>query len=138
MFQPRTFKGFAGASETHIEGLMFAIRHAPDHLIDPIDIWWSGKRWLVIDGHHRLLHRVPLFWRLHRAHHTDVELDVTTGVRFHPLEALFSLGIKFVAVMLLGAPGAATVTFEILLSITAIFSHANTAVPHGSSAYSAG
>jgi hypothetical protein len=54
VFQPRTFKGFAGASEAHIEGLMYAIRHAPDHLINPIDIWWSGKRWLVIYGHHRL------------------------------------------------------------------------------------
>lgn len=84
---------------------------------------------LVIYWQHRLFHRLPLFWRLHRVHHTDLDIDVTTGNRFHPLEIIISLGIKLVAVLLLGAPSAAVVSFEILLNACSMFNHANLGIP---------
>jgi sterol desaturase/sphingolipid hydroxylase (fatty acid hydroxylase superfamily) len=80
---------------------------------------------LVVYSQHRLFHRVPLFWRFHRMHHTDLDLDVTSGARFHPLEILLSLLIKMAAVALLGAPAWSVVLFEIILNGTAMFNHAN-------------
>jgi sterol desaturase/sphingolipid hydroxylase (fatty acid hydroxylase superfamily) len=84
---------------------------------------------LVIYLQHLVFHRVPWLWRLHRTHHADVELDVTTGVRFHPLEILLSLGIKVAAVLALGAPPVAVVLFEVLLNATSMFNHSNVALP---------
>ena len=84
---------------------------------------------LVIYLQHRLLHAVPLLWRLHRVHHADLEFDVTTGVRFHPVEILLSMLIKIVAVMALGAPAVAVLVFEVLLNATTMFNHANIALP---------
>lgn len=55
VFQPRMFRGTIGLSEAHIEVMMHAIRHAPGNLIDPVEVWWTGKRWVIVDGHHRLL-----------------------------------------------------------------------------------
>lgn len=78
---------------------------------------------------HWLTHRVPLLWRLHRVHHTDPELDVTTALRFHPLEIGLSLLWKALVVVLLGLTPAAVVLFELLLSISAIFTHANLHLP---------
>ena len=80
---------------------------------------------LVIYFQHVLMHAVPLLWRLHRVHHTDVDFDVTTGVRFHPLEILLSMIIKISAVLLIGASPAAVVAFEVLLNATSMFNHSN-------------
>ncbi len=83
----------------------------------------------VIYLQHRLFHAIPWFWRLHRMHHTDVEFDVTTGIRFHPIEIILSLLIKIVLVLLLGAPAIAVLVFEILLSSAALFNHSNIQIP---------
>ena len=79
----------------------------------------------VIYWQHRLFHSIPLFWRLHRMHHSDLEFDATTGVRFHPAEILLSMLIKMAAVLALGAPAVAVIVFEIALNATSMFSHAN-------------
>jgi sterol desaturase/sphingolipid hydroxylase (fatty acid hydroxylase superfamily) len=83
----------------------------------------------VIYLQHVLFHHVPILWRLHRMHHTDLDIDVTTGNRFHPLEILVSLGIKLSAVALLGAPVLAVVIFEVVLNATAQFNHGNIRIP---------
>lgn len=78
---------------------------------------------------HRLLHAIPLLWPLHRVHHSDVAIDVTTGVRFHPLEIVLSMLIKLGLVVALGAHPAAVVIFELLLSAASLFTHADFAFP---------
>ncbi len=78
---------------------------------------------------HRLLHRIPLLWRLHRVHHSDIALDVTTGVRFHPFEIGLSMAIKLGLVAALGPHPAAVVIFEALLSAASLFTHADFAFP---------
>jgi sterol desaturase/sphingolipid hydroxylase (fatty acid hydroxylase superfamily) len=78
---------------------------------------------------HVLFHAVPALWRLHMVHHADLDFDVTTGVRFHTLEILLSMGIKMAAVALLGAPALAVLTFEVLLNATSMFSHGNVRLP---------
>ncbi|MSQ95026.1 MAG: sterol desaturase family protein [Gemmataceae bacterium] len=83
----------------------------------------------VIWLQHVIFHAVPLLWRLHQVHHADLDFDASTGVRFHPLEMLISLGVKVVAVSALGVPAVAVVIFEILLSTTAMFNHANVRLP---------
>ena len=80
---------------------------------------------LAIYLQHRLFHRVALLWRLHRMHHSDLDYDVTTGARFHPLEILLSQLIKMGVVLLLGAPAGAVVAFEVILNGTAMFNHGN-------------
>jgi sterol desaturase/sphingolipid hydroxylase (fatty acid hydroxylase superfamily) len=84
---------------------------------------------LVIYFQHVMFHAVPTLWRLHRVHHADVDFDVTTGVRFHPIEILFSTGLKCASVAAFGAPAAAVLIFELLLNATAMFNHANASVP---------
>jgi len=84
---------------------------------------------LAIYLQHRIFHAVPWLWRLHRMHHADLELDVTSGLRFHPLEILLSMAIKVAIVMLLGAPAVAVILFEILLNATAMFNHGNVRLP---------
>jgi sterol desaturase/sphingolipid hydroxylase (fatty acid hydroxylase superfamily) len=86
---------------------------------------------LVIYAQHRLMHRVPFLWRLHRMHHTDLALDVSSGVRFHPAEILFSMGIKMGAVVLLGAAPEVVLVFEIVLSSFSLLTHANIGLPAG-------
>ena len=78
---------------------------------------------------HRLLHLVPPLWRLHRVHHSDIAFDVTTGVRFHPFEIALSMAIKLALVVALGPHPAAVVIFELLLSATSLFTHADFAFP---------
>jgi sterol desaturase/sphingolipid hydroxylase (fatty acid hydroxylase superfamily) len=80
---------------------------------------------------HRLFHAMPPFWRLHRVHHTDLDVDVTTGVRFHPVELLLSVASKAGAVVVVGAPAVGVVVFEILLNAGSLFSHANLRLPSG-------
>ncbi len=84
---------------------------------------------LVIYSQHVVFHHVPVLWRLHRMHHADLDIDVTTGVRFHPLEILLSLAIKMAAVAVLGVPAVAVLMFEVLLNATSMFNHSNVALP---------
>jgi sterol desaturase/sphingolipid hydroxylase (fatty acid hydroxylase superfamily) len=84
---------------------------------------------LIIYLQHRAFHRIPLFWRFHRMHHTDLDLDVSSGNRFHLVEILFSLVIKMGAVAVSGAPVIAVVIFEILLNATSLFNHGNLRIP---------
>ncbi|CBV43192.1 sterol desaturase family protein [Halomonas elongata] len=84
---------------------------------------------MAIYFQHRLFHAVPWFWRLHRMHHADLEFDVTTGLRFHPLEILLSMVIKLAAVTALGAPVLAVLIFEVVLNATSMFNHGNVRLP---------
>jgi sterol desaturase/sphingolipid hydroxylase (fatty acid hydroxylase superfamily) len=84
---------------------------------------------LAIYLQHALFHAVPALWRLHRMHHADLDIDVTTGVRFHPVEILLSLLIKFAVIALLGAPALAVLIFEVLLNATSMFNHSNVRMP---------
>lgn len=79
---------------------------------------------------HRMMHAVPILWRLHRVHHADLDFDVTTGVRFHPLEMVLSLLIKFAAIVVLGPPVVAVVIFEVLLNAASMFNHSNIRLSH--------
>jgi sterol desaturase/sphingolipid hydroxylase (fatty acid hydroxylase superfamily) len=80
---------------------------------------------------HVLFHAVPALWRLHRMHHADLEFDVTTGLRFHPIEILLSMIIKLAVVAALGAPAVAVLIFEVLLNATSMFNHSNVRIPLG-------
>jgi sterol desaturase/sphingolipid hydroxylase (fatty acid hydroxylase superfamily) len=84
---------------------------------------------LVIYFQHVLLHAVPTLWRLHRVHHADLDYDVTTGSRFHPLEIVLSMLIKFCAILLLGVPAVGVIVFEVVLNAMAIFNHGNVGLP---------
>jgi len=79
----------------------------------------------VIWLQHVMVHAVPALWRLHRVHHADLDYDVTTGARFHPLEIILSMLIKFATIVVLGPPVVAVVIFEVLLNATAMFNHGN-------------
>jgi sterol desaturase/sphingolipid hydroxylase (fatty acid hydroxylase superfamily) len=112
-------------AQTHQLGVLYALalpewlRFALALLLLDCTIYWQ----------HRLLHAVPWLWRLHRVHHSDLALDATSGVRFHPLEVLLSTAIKIVTVLLLGAPPLAVLIFVIALNGFALFTHANLALP---------
>lgn len=84
---------------------------------------------LAIYLQHVVFHAVPILWRLHRMHHADLEFDVTTGIRFHPIEILLSMGIKLAVIASLGAPAAGVFLFEVLLNATSLFNHANVRLP---------
>ena len=86
---------------------------------------------LVIYAQHLLFHRISFLWRLHRMHHTDLDLDLTSALRFHPLEIVFSLVIKLALVALLGPPALAVLIFEVLLNGMAMFNHGNFRIPAG-------
>jgi sterol desaturase/sphingolipid hydroxylase (fatty acid hydroxylase superfamily) len=84
---------------------------------------------LAVYLQHVLFHAVPALWRLHRMHHADLDFDVTTGNRFHPIEILLSMAWKLAIVVALGAPAAAVLGFEVLLNATAMFNHGNVRMP---------
>lgn len=84
---------------------------------------------LTIYLQHVVFHHIPWLWRLHRMHHADLDIDVTTGVRFHPVEIVLSILIKIVAVVVLGVPALGVVIFEALLNATSLFNHGNVALP---------
>ena len=84
---------------------------------------------LAIYAQHFVFHHVPVLWRLHRMHHADLDIDVTTGVRFHPIEILLSMAIKIAIVVAVGIPALAVLIFEIALNATSMFNHANVAMP---------
>lgn len=83
----------------------------------------------IIYLQHVLFHHTPILWRLHRMHHTDLDLDLTTGNRFHPLEVILSMLIKMAAVVILGAPAGAVLAFEVVLNACAMFNHSNIKLP---------
>jgi sterol desaturase/sphingolipid hydroxylase (fatty acid hydroxylase superfamily) len=84
---------------------------------------------LVIYLQHVVFHRVPWLWRLHRMHHADLDIDVSTGLRFHPFEILISLAIKITTVIAFGIPPVAVIVFEVVLNATSQFNHANVRMP---------
>lgn len=83
----------------------------------------------IIYLQHVLVHAVPVLWRLHRVHHADLDYDVTTGARFHPIEIILSLLIKFATIIVLGAPAVAVIVFEVILNGMAMFNHGNVGLP---------
>ena len=100
----------------------------------PLPLWLSlAISLLVMDFviylQHILMHAVPILWRLHRVHHADLDYDVTTGARFHPIEIILSMLIKFVTIVALGPTIVALVIFEIVLNAMATFNHANVRLP---------
>lgn len=103
---------------------------------------WSVPAWIAIPLaiilldlaiylQHVMFHAVPALWRLHRMHHADLEFDVTTGLRFHPVEILLSMVIKLAVVAALGPPAVAVLLFEIILNASSMFNHANINLPVG-------
>jgi sterol desaturase/sphingolipid hydroxylase (fatty acid hydroxylase superfamily) len=84
---------------------------------------------LAIYLQHWTFHHVPVLWRLHRMHHADLDVDVITGARFHPVEILLSLAIKFVVIVILGVSALGVLLFEILLNATSMFNHSNVRMP---------
>jgi sterol desaturase/sphingolipid hydroxylase (fatty acid hydroxylase superfamily) len=88
---------------------------------------------LILDfaiwAQHWAFHHVPMLWRLHRMHHADLDVDVTTGVRFHPIEILISLAIKIAVVIAFGIPPLAVFVFEVVLNATSMFNHSNVRMP---------
>ena len=102
--------------------------------------WLNAPLWLAILAslvlldlaiyiQHVVFHKVPLLWRLHGMHHTDLDFDVTTALRFHPLEIVLSMLIKWATVVLLGTPPVAVMLFEVILNATAMFNHGNIRLP---------
>jgi sterol desaturase/sphingolipid hydroxylase (fatty acid hydroxylase superfamily) len=115
------------AGEAHGWGLLNAMG-TPAWLAMPVAVALLD---LAIYFQHVMFHAVPTLWRLHRVHHADLDFDVTTGTRFHPIEILISTGVKCAAVAAIGAPALAVLVFEVLLNATAMFNHANARIPVG-------
>ena len=97
-------------------------------------IWVTGiLGFLVLDcaiyWQHRLFHRVPILWRIHRMHHADTDFDTTTGLRFHPIEIVLSMLIKIAVVAVFGISALTVLVFEIVLNATSLFNHGNVALP---------
>jgi sterol desaturase/sphingolipid hydroxylase (fatty acid hydroxylase superfamily) len=122
---PTAAVGVALLAEAHGWGLLHAL-NAPAWLSIISSVILLD---LAIYLQHVLFHAVPVLWRLHRVHHADLEFDVTTGARFHPIEILLSMGIKLGVVAALGAPAVAVLIFEVLLNATSMFNHGNVRLP---------
>lgn len=90
---------------------------------------------MIIYWQHVLFHKRPMLWRIHRMHHADVDIDASTGIRFHPIEIGLSMIIKLSAILLLGPPVIAVIAFEVLLNGCALFNHANVRLPLGLDAW---
>ena len=106
-------------SNTQSGSLVFVVTVVLSVLLLDMLIYWQ----------HRLFHTVPFLWRFHKMHHADSHVDTTTGLRFHPVEIAISLGVKALAVALLGIPAIAIVVFEVALNGFALFNHANIRIP---------
>ena len=122
---PATAVGLALTGERHGWGLLNAL---------PVPAWAAVIASvflldLAIYLQHVMFHAVPALWRVHRMHHTDLDFDVTTGSRFHPIEIVLSMLIKFAVVMALGAPAFGVLVFEVLLNATSMFNHGNLRIP---------
>ncbi|MEX0839836.1 MAG: sterol desaturase family protein [Parvibaculum sp.] len=117
----------ATAIEAERQGLgLFNWAGAPTVLAIPLSMIMLDA---LVYAQHVIFHRLGLLWRLHRVHHADPDFDVTTGIRFHPVEILISMCIKILAVALLGAPVVAVILFEVLLNAAAMFNHSNVRLP---------
>lgn len=118
---PAAAIGFAMFAESRSMGLLRIVNFP-----EPMAIVLSV---IVLDFaiylQHIVFHAVPVLWRLHRVHHADLDFDVTTGTRFHPIEILLSMAIKFLVIVTLGAPVLSVFVFELLLNVTAMFNHSN-------------
>ena len=124
---PITVVGLAHLAEARGWGLFHALS-VPAWLAVPMAVILLD---LAIYFQHVLFHAVPALWRLHRMHHADLEFDVTTGARFHPIEILISMTIKFIVVSALGPPAVSVLIFEVLLNATSMFNHGNVRMPAG-------
>jgi len=125
LFFPAAAVGFALYAQTNDLGYFnHAALPGPLEIIVAIIVLDS-----VIYFQHVLFHAVPVFWRLHRVHHADLDFDVTTGARFHPIEIILSMLIKFAVIILLGPAVSAVVIFEVVLNATAMFNHSNVRMP---------
>ncbi len=127
LFFPLAAVGFALLAEARGWGLFNAVA-APGWLAFLVSLLVLD---LAIYLQHVMFHAVPTLWRLHRMHHADLDFDVTTGLRFHPVEILLSMGIKIGVVAALGPPAVAVLVFEVLLNATAMFNHSNLKLPLG-------
>ncbi|MDR1989880.1 MAG: sterol desaturase family protein [Acidobacteriaceae bacterium] len=117
--------GVAALAAQHAVGIFNALRIAP-----AVSLLCSMLLLdLAIYTQHVVFHRVPWLWRLHRMHHADTALDVTSGSRFHPIEMLLSMVIKVAIVLAFGMPPLAVLLFEVVLNATAMFNHANARLP---------
>ncbi len=124
---PAAAAGAAVAAERHGWGLLNAVA-VPRGLAIVASVVALD---LVVYAQHWLFHRVPLLWRLHRVHHADVDFDVSTGLRFHPMEIVASMLVKMAALVALGAPPAAALAFEVVLNASSMFEHANVRLAPG-------
>jgi sterol desaturase/sphingolipid hydroxylase (fatty acid hydroxylase superfamily) len=127
LLAPLGLVGLALLAEEHGWGLFHSL-DLPDWLTIPLAVVALD---LAIYLQHVMFHAVPLLWRLHMVHHADLDFDATTGVRFHTIEIVLSLGIKAAVVVLLGAPAVAVLAFEVLLNATSMFNHGNVRLPAG-------
>jgi len=84
---------------------------------------------LAIYFQHIAFHRIPILWKLHKVHHVDRDIDVTTGIRFHPVESIISMLYKCIVILLLGPIALSVIIFEIILNASAMFNHANFSIP---------
>ncbi|WP_102136115.1 sterol desaturase family protein [Salinivibrio proteolyticus] len=125
LFAPLTAVGAATWSQSHDMGVlnMLALPEAFAIILTlvlmDLAIWYQ----------HKLFHQWPWLWRLHLVHHADMDIDVTTGARFHTVEIWLSMLIKCLVVMILGAPVIGVILFETMLSGMAMFNHSNVALP---------
>lgn len=117
--------GIAMLAQAQGWGLLNVLR-APGWLAVPVSVLLLD---LAIYAQHVAFHLVPVLWRLHRMHHADLEFDVTTGVRFHPVEIVLSMLIKAAVVLALGASPLGVLVFEVLLNATSMFNHGNVRLP---------
>lgn len=122
---PITAAGLAGLAAERGWGVM-------NHL--PLSPWGATLLAVIMLDltiwlQHVMSHAIPAFWRLHRVHHADLDLDLTTGARFHPLEIVLSMVIKFAAILVIGPPAAAVILFEVVLNASAMFNHGNVRLP---------
>jgi sterol desaturase/sphingolipid hydroxylase (fatty acid hydroxylase superfamily) len=124
---PTTAVGLALVAETHGLGL-FNVLALPAWVGVVASVILLD---LAIYFQHVLFHAVPGLWRLHRMHHADLDIDMSTGLRFHPLEILLSMVIKLAVVIALGAPAMSVLFFEVLLNATSMFNHSNIYIPEG-------
>jgi sterol desaturase/sphingolipid hydroxylase (fatty acid hydroxylase superfamily) len=122
---PAAAVGLALVAESHNLGLLNLIQW-PRWISIVLGVVFFD---LVIYLQHVMFHAVPAFWRLHRMHHADLDIDVTTGVRFHPIEIVLSMLVKLGAILMLGPPAVSVLIFEVLLNATSMFNHSNAYIP---------
>jgi sterol desaturase/sphingolipid hydroxylase (fatty acid hydroxylase superfamily) len=118
--------GMAMLAEEHGWGLFHAFGPLPAWLVIVVTVVVLD---LAIYLQHVLFHAVPILWRLHRMHHADLDVDVTTGARFHPIEIVVSMLLKLGVIAMLGAPPLGVLVFELLLSTGSLFNHGNLRLP---------